>query len=917
MKLSSSLRSLPSALALFLMLTTLTGPEPLWAVVFAERLAPENLARLRQGGPDAIAGLGDWALGNGVLCAAISDAEHESVLSARGGVLVDLGHCGRADDQWGVLQPMLNLSRKSALPVAEMRAETQAGEAHIIASGQLNGLYFETRYSVDLVQPRRLRVRTVLQRTRDGEAMFLFGDIALHGHRQLTPFTLSSERPDLSPGFVHPAIDTDSSVSMARAMVSADAHVLVGGTQLEPGIAYGWRLVDARLEQADGTQVALPPLAANGEHFSMLGAFSRPLWLGGGGAPGLIELAQMFFMELEVGERLSYERELILGARADVSSVTDQLWPDGPLVEGQLDDPAARIHVRRLGGAPVTEVRPSPDGRFRFRLPTAEAIDYVLEARAPGGRSLSHPLRVEGARVRVGRLAVGRPAILEIPPMGPLRLVFLGIAPTPDPRFGDELLGFRLGEEEIQSSTVANHISLAGAQGDPSRLVLAPGSYRVLATRGPEWSVSQRELRLEAGASEVLEIEPPVKLIGQPGWISADLHVHAQASDDTAFPLRRRIAAFAAQGADVVVATEHDYISDYGPMIRALGLSQQIASITGAEVTSTVRGAVTPHTSGHSNAFPLTRRPELYRAGAPRGEDRRLRDLAADLRSLAPRPVLQLNHPRESGFDTGNGSYFSHLAVAGQPFEPTRPLAAEPNRVLIERDSGSGLRDLDFDAIELLNGPSMSRYRLTRADWFSLLLQGEIRSATANSDSHRPAEIVALPRNQVVYTGPRGPDLDTRVFVEAVRAGRLYGTTGPLLDVRLGERGPGEAFVGEAGQLRITVQAVPWVPVSEARVYLDGALHRRIDLREKRDVSLPLSFSADAFVTVEIEGELPPGGPSSDARARSIYAALAPGFTPFAFTNPIFVDHNGDGRWAPPGLPTPLPVTLSDPLASP
>ena len=65
-----------------------------------------------------------------------------------------------------------------------------------------------------------------------------------------------------------------------------------------------------------------------------------------------------------------------------------------------------------------------------------------------------------------------------------------------------------------------------------------------------------------------------------------------------------------------------------------------------------------------------------------------------------------------------------------------------------------------------------------------------------------------------------------------------------------------------------------------------------------------MRFEADSFVTVEIEG-----------RPGRVYSALAPGFAPFAFTNPIFVDADGDGQWTAPGLPSPLPKTIAAPLA--
>jgi hypothetical protein len=92
-------------------------------------------------------------------------------------------------------------------------------------------------------------------------------------------------------------------------------------------------------------------------------------------------------------------------------------------------------------------------------------------------------------------------------------------------------------------------------------------------------------------------------------------------------------------------------------------------------------------------------------------------------------------------------------------------------------------------------------------------------------------------------------------------------------------------------------------------VFVNGALEGRLDLSESRELSLPLHFAGDAFVTVEVEGAV--------EDADSIYAALAPGFTPFAFTNPIFVDADEDGRWQAPGLRAPLPTTITDPLRSP
>ena len=50
----------------------------------------------------------------------------------------------------------------------------------------------------------------------------------------------------------------------------------------------------------------------------------------------------------------------------------------------------------------------------------------------------------------------------------------------------------------------------------------------------------------------------------------------------------------------------------------------------------------------------------------------------------------------------------------------------------------------------------------------------------------------------------------------------------------------------------------------------------------------------DAFVTTEVHGQ-----------ASDPFTTVLPDYASFAFTNPIWVDADGDGSWAPPGLAAP------------
>jgi hypothetical protein len=72
-----------------------------------------------------------------------------------------------------------------------------------------------------------------------------------------------------------------------------------------------------------------------------------------------------------------------------------------------------------------------------------------------------------------------------------------------------------------------------------------------------------------------------------------------------------------------------------------------------------------------------------------------------------------------------------------------------------------------------------------------------------------------------------------------------------------------------------------------------------------QELEIPLQVDRDSFVFVEFYGE--PG---------DIYAAVAPGHRPMAFTNPIWIDADGDGRWQAPGLDK-LPLAISRPTSLP
>jgi hypothetical protein len=281
--------------------------------------------------------------------------------------------------------------------------------------------------------------------------------------------------------------------------------------------------------------------------------------------------------------------------------------------------------------------------------------------------------------------------------------------------------------------------------------------------------------------------------------------------------------------------------------------------------------------------------------------------------------VIQLNHARSSRVgERDDGSFFEHLS-AGKPFDFTRTLEQEPNAELLRADREGRVRGIDFDAMERMNGRSLPRERALRADWHALLLQGVRRTATANSDSHGLDEPAGIPRNYVLLgaAGVPAPDpgaaFDVAAFDAAIRDGRLFGTSGPLIPrFEVGGAGMGRLARAPGGKALVSfeVVAAPWVPVDEVRIVANGEVAARItDLPRRADGVLriahrqELELERDAFVTVEAGAPLDAEALEWTATHPGLYTeVLAPGFVSSAFTNPVLVDVDGNGSFDPPGL---------------
>jgi hypothetical protein len=856
----------------------------------AERLNAGNWNQLHPGGPDAIAGNGDWALSNGTLCAVVSDLDHESGVTAFGGILVDLGHCGQRNDQWLMSHLVPNMNTRELVRPHSIHAGYGAGGAYVTVVGRQQGLRLESRYQLDTSTPDTLMLEHTVTRIGSGEALNTLGTMLLHPSRAITPYTVSTRDREYSLGFDWLAVDRSDRQVMLAAMHPADLQVLMGAEGLAAPVSYGVLLESVRRVGSRGEVTELGNFLITGSDYSMFAVLSEKPWLPNT-KPGAWDMLQSKWMDLDPGESLVLRYRITVAPSYDVAAITDRHYTGG-LFRGRILSPGARLLLFDDDNRPLTSVTASGEGHFVVRLPAGTQRVRGRLVGAAGSKSWSWTIIADD--VHVGNLWLGDAALLGLPRGYAMRLTFVGIDGTPDPVFYDDFSGANSGGKPWPAARQANYLSLAGAPGDVKRLQMPPGRYRVYASRGLEFSVTETELTLAAGKPTQLEVDWPVRVLETPGQVSADLHVHSGISFDSALPLRERVRSFAAAGAEYLVASEHNRLVDYRKLVERMGLGDDIHVIPGVEFTGMAYTEATPFTNGHSNAFPLAVSEREFSGGLPPHEGLRLRDLAQWARQQSPPALFQLNHPRVQDAPDPGLAYFDHLGV-GQAFDPSLPLTATVNSPLLE-ENAAGMRDVDFDLLEVLNGHDMALYRLVRQDWFSLLLQGLRPAGSANSDSHKSSTLVAVPTNYVSVPEGLSGERAEPALLDSLRAGRFFGSNGPLLNIslrnRLGETaGIGGQLVGAEHTLEVAVRAAPWVPVNKLSVYLNGELYARRDISAGGKAIISVETERDAFVVVEVSGV-------ADER----YSAVLPGFEPLAFSNPVWIDADGDGHWQAPGL---------------
>jgi hypothetical protein len=474
--------------------------------------------------------------------------------------------------------------------------------------------------------------------------------------------------------------------------------------------------------------------------------------------------------------------------------------------------------------------------------------------------------------------------VLTAPPVGTLKLrlvdgqgkyvpgkaTIIGLSPTRDPYLAPD----------DPTETGRNwETSKRSCYPGPDGLDIAvpAGTYVVSASRGPEFTVEQAVVEVLQGGTVSREFRLE-RMIDPRGFVSVDPHLHTTESDGrTGIP--ERLRSIVAEGVDVAVATDHNVVTDYGPWLTKLGLGPWLAVIPGTEVTP-------PDFYIHFNIFPLSLTPPAGPKGPVVPLEGSVADLFAAARKKAPAALIQVNHPRLE--DLG---YFN-------------------NSRLDEKTAGAAASNFstEFDLLEVMNGPAyFSRNDEAVEDWFHLLNRGFYYPITGSSDSHSAdGGEPGFSRVYVRYGGEKGDKLDWGAVARALKAGRSFVTNGPFVNFEVdGRYSSGDLVTRKSGKIvvEVSVQAAPWISVDEVRIIVNGERKIVRPVRGGRrsaprfEEKIPLVLLRDSSIVVEVLGgeTLFPVVLAEGSDGTKDQAAL-----PYALTNPLFVDVDGNGRFDAP-----------------
>lgn len=577
-------------------------------------------------------------------------------------------------------------------------------------------------------------------------------------------------------------------------------------------------------------------------------------------------------MRVEPGQSFTLTRYFLVGKTpADLEETAGQIrgGTTGTLRGTVYDDYGGWVSgakARIVGEGIDTETITNSEGTFLFHLPVGiyrlTVSDY---ARPEVSRQVAVSERVEtklSLTMRVPSSVVVRATDTQGLPV-PCAIQILGTDGTPDPYIAPAWPG-------LVKGTVRLCPSGTGVQ------PLAPGRYRVIVSRGPEYDAVEHRVRLAPGQKVILNATL-TWVVDSSGWVAALLGAQSTASGENPFPPEAITASAVAQDAEFLVPAERNRISDFGDAVRALRLSSRLTTVAGLECAGL----------GYSLcAFPVSPVPHTQGAGAP---------VPPSDPAQAAQALSQLDSAKEK-----------FLYLSQPPWEAVFAAARSEGKGFLPAINGVEAFDPDILSMRpTMLAPDGTTHLRNGFAWLQLLNQGVYLTgiAAGQSDPYLPA-----PRNYIASSTDDPAKLSVTDLVASLKKMHVVMSNGPFLFVSAQGAVPGDTVQKMTDiTLYIRVECPNWLDVDRVQVMVNGRPDAALNFTRtehpemfgdgvvKFEQTVAVHLESDAHLIVVATGE------------KESLAKPLGGQHPTAITNPIFVDVQGDGF-------TPNKDTLGSPL---
>jgi hypothetical protein len=347
--------------------------------------------------------------------------------------------------------------------------------------------------------------------------------------------------------------------------------------------------------------------------------------------------------------------------------------------------------------------------------------------------------------------------------------------PTTLNRFDDHVLDPR--PDNVQ---FIGFVTPSGTESFP----VPPGRYSVIVSHGPEYSLypltaPNQDAVVDLTSTNSATINAKLaKVVDTKGWMSADFHIHTVNSPDSWVPVVDRVKTFLAEGVNVALSTDHDYITDFAPVNQQLGGTSQMATMIGIEVTTFDYGHYNPWPVHPDDSDTVTHGAIDWACGDVAHGDcpsLSIDEIFAHARTDLQATTIQINHPDSStstfgGLGLDAATLVTHVP-ASQVRQATSPRATATDTGLFPTSK--------WDSMEIMNGFSQDGFNATLNNWMTFVANGLVVTGTAVSDTHKRWSVAAgYPRSYVRMSNTAIGSFDPAAMSQAVNAHQVQGSLG-------------------------------------------------------------------------------------------------------------------------------------------